>query len=89
MPRRFPRADRLIREVEKTAEEQLSYVEMLTALIRAAIDDEADPYLLIGAMVEGIAMTLAERVPRQKRHDLAAQTARLIGDRLRAHGVLD
>jgi hypothetical protein len=89
MPRHFPRADRLIHQAERAAAEQCSYVEMLTALIRAAIDDEADPYLLVGAMVEGIAMTLAERVPQQKRHEMAGQTARLIGDRLRAHGVLD
>ena len=47
----------------------------------------ADPYLLIGALIEGAVHTLAEHVPAERRRQVTEELGRLLVDRLRAAGT--
>ena len=44
----------------------------------------ADPYLLNGALIEGIATTIMQRIPAERREEVSRQAMRVLHDRLRA-----
>ena len=59
----------------------------LIAALKVAIT-AAEPHHLAGVLVEGIASTVAERIPPAAQGDVAVETVRLLRDRLRLRGVI-
>ena len=51
--------------------------------------DKADPYVLAGVLVEGIAMTLTASIPEQKRNAAASDVLKLMCNRFLSLGLLE
>jgi len=47
----------------------------LIALLKMVIASDADPHLLAGALVEGIAATIAAKIPPERRGHISVQLA--------------
>lgn len=88
MPERIAVLDALIREVEAKAAERPDTVAILVAVMKLVIASEADPYLLSGALIEGIAATILQRIPEERRGEVAVEAVRLLRDRFRSHGII-
>jgi hypothetical protein len=88
MPDRFPALDALIRDAEAVAAERPDVLRTLVVLLKAAIASDTDPYLLTGALIEGIAATVAHRIPAETQGDVSVEIVRLLRDRLRAQGTI-
>jgi len=84
---RFPALDRLIREASRTAARKPDSIEMLAHMIRLALEDGADPYLVAGVLLEGAAFAVARHVPAERQGEAAAAMAELLSARLAAHGL--
>jgi hypothetical protein len=56
--------------------------------LKLTIDSDVDPYLLIGELIEAIAVAAAKRIPAEKQGEVSVEAVRLLRDRLRAHGVI-
>jgi hypothetical protein len=84
MPQRtFPHLAGLIRNIEKTAAEEPDPLGILVLMLRMVIDSHADPYLLIGALVEGTAATVARKIPPERQGDVALETVKILMDRMK------
>ena len=44
----------------------------------------ADPYAVLGVLVEGTVQTLVEHIPKERRAEIAAALKQLLEERLRA-----
>jgi hypothetical protein len=84
----FPDLDALIRQIEATASDSADPLAILVALMKLTIASEADPYMLAGALIEGITATIMDRIPPEKRLDVAIETVRLLRDRLATRGII-
>ena len=62
MANRFPALDALIRDVVTIAADQTDPLAVLILLMQMLIRSEVDPYLLNGALIEGIAATILQRI---------------------------
>lgn len=76
----------MIRQVEAKASGELDPLAVVAMLLKLTVRSEADPYLLIGQLVEGITETVLRRIPADKQGEVAVDTIRLFCDRLRARG---
>ena len=85
---RFPALDALIRDVETIAADQTDPLAVLILLMQMLIRSEVDPYLLNGALIEGIAATILQRIPVEKRGEASLEAMRLLRDQLRSHGAI-
>ena len=56
-------------------------------LLRLVTDDGADPYLVLGVLVEGAVHTLAKHIPRERQPETTEQLGQLLVERLKAHGL--
>jgi hypothetical protein len=83
--RTFPALDALVRHVEETATNQLDPVAVLVAMLKLVVASDADPYLLVGALIEGVAASIAQKIPPERQSDVAIEAVRLLRDRLGAH----
>jgi hypothetical protein len=83
----FPTVDDLIRRAERAAAATPDQVRLVAELAKLACDAGADPYLLIGALVEAAVSTVAKHVPRERQGETTEQLGRLLVARLRAHGL--
>jgi hypothetical protein len=89
MPERmFPDLETLIRKIEATASYSSDPLAILVALMKMAIASEADPYMLAGALIEGITATVAQKIPPERQRDVAVECVRLLRDRLSASGAI-
>jgi hypothetical protein len=88
MPDRSAALDAMIREMEARAAEKPDGVAILVGVLKLVIASEADPYLLSGALVEGIASTILQRIPNEKRGEVGVDAMRLLRDRLHAYGIV-
>jgi hypothetical protein len=89
MPERvFPAIRDLIRQVEQATQANPDYVRLAADLNRWFGDQGADPYLLIGTLLEGAVHTLVQHVPPEQRADAAWAAVQLLLDRLKSHGLL-
>ena len=79
---RFPALDALIRDVETIAADQTDPLAVLILLMQMLIRSEVDPYLLNGALIEGIAATIMQRIPAEKRGEASLEAMRLLRDQL-------
>ncbi len=60
---------------------------MLAHVIRLILRDGADPYLVIGVLLEGSAYALAEHIPPERQADATEQLIELLMERLKARGL--
>ena len=81
--------DKLIRLAERAAANGADPVQTLTDIIKVASQSDADPYLVIGVLLEGSVHTLESRIPSERQQDTAGALVRLIADRLQAKGLLE
>ena len=86
--KRFEAVEDLIRQVESKAADEPDTLALMVALIKLVIRSEVDPYLLSGVLIEGIANTLARRIPEDRKREVAAQAIRLLHERLQASGAI-
>jgi hypothetical protein len=83
----FPSLDRLIQQANRAAARKPDSVELLASMIRLATDDGADPYLVLGVLIEGAARTVAKHIPAERQAETTEQLRRLLRERLKAHGL--
>jgi hypothetical protein len=84
---RFRSLDRLIRQANQASSRKPGSVEMLARVIQLVTADGADPYLVIGVLVEGAVHTLAEHIPPERQADATEELGRLLVERLKARGL--
>ena len=70
------------------AEEQTSPLTILIRPVRSAIASDTDPYLLAGALIEGVAATIANGIPHERQEEVSVESVRLLRDRMRGHGLI-
>ena len=57
-------------------------------MVKDVAASEADPYLIVGALIEGIAHTIDARIPMERRSDTIRASVALLIDRLRGSGLV-
>jgi 6,7-dimethyl-8-ribityllumazine synthase len=83
----FRSLDRLIQQANQASARKPGSVEILATMIRLATEDGADPYLVLGVLVEGAVHVLDKHVPAKRRTEATAQFSRLLIERLKARGL--
>jgi hypothetical protein len=73
--------------VERAAAAEPDGVRLVAELVRLIGERGADPYLLIGILVEGAADTPATHVPLERQRAVTEELGRLLIDRLKARGL--
>jgi hypothetical protein len=85
--RSFPSLEVLIRQIEEKASDNADPVAAVAEVIKLALEKGIDPYLLSGVLTEGIAVTITKQIPLDRQLEAAVEVARLLAERLRAHGI--
>ena len=49
----------------------------------------ADPYAVLGVLIEGTVQTLVEHIPKERQTEIAVTLKRLLDQRLKASGIPD
>jgi hypothetical protein len=49
----------------------------------------ADPYAVLGVLIEGTAQTLVQHIPKERHAEIAAALKQLLDQRLKASGIPD
>jgi hypothetical protein len=83
----FSAIDDLIRQAARAAAARPNQVRLVAELISQVGDQGADPYLLIGALVESAADTIAKHIPPERQGEATEQLGRLLVERLKARGL--
>ena len=84
MPERpFRAVDELIRRVKRVAADRPDPVHILAQMISIVGESDADPYAVLGVLVEGAAHTLAQYFPAERQAETAVMLIELLEDRLR------
>ena len=78
----------LIRNAEAAPANQTDPLAVLVMLMRMVIKSDADPYLLNGALIEGVATTIMQRIAAEMREEVSRQVMRVLHDRLREKGAI-
>lgn len=80
--------DKLIQLAEQAAADEPDPVRALADIIKTVSEGDADPYLIMGVLVEGAVLTLRRRIPDERQEDTASAVMKLLADRLRDAGFL-
>jgi hypothetical protein len=88
MPDRpFPAVEALIRRVQRAAASRPDPIYILAQTISMTGAIDADPYAVLGVLVEGAVQTIAQHIPPQKQKETAATLVELLKERLEARGL--
>ena len=88
--RSFPVVDGLIRRAQRVAAGRPDPAHILTQTIRMACPGGADPYAVLGVLIEGtVQTTLVDHIPKERRPEIAVALKQLLEQRLRASGIPD
>lgn len=79
--------DKLIRLAEQAAADKPDPVRALADIIKTVSEGDADPYLIMGVLMEGAVLTLRRRIPDERQEDTASAVLKLLADRLRDAGM--
>jgi hypothetical protein len=79
---------KLVALANHAAECEPDRVGSLVNTIRNIVAGNADPYLVMGSLLEGMVHAILSRIPRQRRADTAIALLQLLKDRLQANGLL-
>ena len=80
--------DALIRDAESAAANHTDPLAVLAMLLKMVIASDADPYLLNGALIDGITATIMRRIPKERQEEVAGEAIRLLHARLRENGAI-
>jgi hypothetical protein len=87
MPDRpFPAVDNLIRRAQRVAAGRPDPAQILAQTISMACPGGADPYAVLGMLIEGTVQTLVEHIPQA---ETAAMLKKLLEERMKASGIPD
>ena len=85
MPDRpFSAVDDLIRRVQRVAAGRPDPARILAQTIGMACPGGADPYAVLGVLIEGTVQTLVEHIPKERQAEIAATLKQLLEQRLKA-----
>jgi hypothetical protein len=88
MPDRpFPAVEALIRRVQRVAASRPDPMHILAQTISMTGAIGADPYTVLGVLVEGAVQTVVQQIPVEQQRETAATLIQLLKERLAAHGV--
>jgi hypothetical protein len=88
MPDRpYPAINALIRRVKRIAAERPDPTHILAETITLIGASDADPYAILGVLVEGAVHTVARHIPAERQADAASTLLELLKERLDAHGL--
>ena len=83
MPDRpFLAVDNLIRRAQRAAAGRPDPARILAQTISMACPGGADPYAVLGLLIEGTVQTLVEHIPKERRAEMAAMLKQLLEERL-------
>jgi hypothetical protein len=85
--RAFPAVDALIRRVQRVAASRPDPMHILAQTISMTSEIGADPYAVLGVLIEGAVQTIAQRIPAEQQRETAATLVQLLEERLKSHGV--
>jgi hypothetical protein len=74
--------------IELAAASKRDPVGALADIIRAVAEGDADPYLLMGVLLEGTLHAVGSRIPPERQAKAATAIMRLLTDRRRDNGLL-
>ena len=90
MPDRpFPAVEHLIRRAQRAAAGRPDAARILAQTISMACPGGADPYTVMGVLIEGTVQTLVEHIPKERQAETAATLKQLLDQRLKASGIPD
>ena len=89
LDRHFPAVDNLIRRAQRAAAGRPDPARILAQTISMACPGGADPYAVLGLLIEGTVQTLVEHIPKERRAETAAMLKQLLEERLSACGIPD
>ena len=82
---------RAVRKLSNQAEEAAAQVPDplagLSGAIKAALQSEADPYVMLGVLLEGMTQVLVTRIPSGRHHGTLSAALVLLRQRLADRGV--
>jgi len=88
MPDRpFPAVEALIRRVQRVAASRPDPLHILAQTIGMTGAIGADPYAVLGVLIEGVVETIVQQIPAERRAETAATLVRLPRERLDARGI--
>ena len=88
MPDRpFPAVDALIRRVQRVAAGRPDPMHILAQTIGLTGAIGADPYAVLGVLVEGAVLTIVQHIPAEQQMETAATLVQLLEERLNARGI--
>jgi lactam utilization protein B len=87
--RSYPAVDKLIRRAQRAAAGRPDAARILAQTISMACPGGADPYAVLGVLIEGTVQTLVEHIPKERQVEIAATLKQLLDQRLKACGVPD
>jgi hypothetical protein len=79
---------KLVALANHAAECEPDPVESLVSTIRTTVAGNADPYLVMGGLLEGMVHAIFARIPHQRREDTGLALLQLLKDRLQDTGLL-
>ena len=88
-PDTFNALNAMLQDVQRTTTATLNATQAVSNAVKQAIREEADPHILAGALVEGIATTLLARIPEECRHGVANDLLVLLYNKLDALDMFD
>lgn len=88
-PKTFTALDAMMENVERTTAATLNATQAVSNAVKQAIREEADPHILAGALVEGIAMTVLAGIPEDSRRGVANDLLVLLYTRLDSLNMFD
>ena len=85
--RSFPAVDALIRRVQRVAASRPDPIHILAQTISMTGKIGADPYAVLGVLVEGAVLTVVQHIPVEQQTETAAMLVQLLEERLKARGI--
>ena len=85
--RPFPAVEALIRRVHRVAAGRPDPMHILAQTISMTGAIGADPYAVLGVLVEGAVQTIIQQIPEERRAEAAAALVQLLKERLDARGI--
>jgi hypothetical protein len=85
----FSAVDNLIRRAQRVTAGRPDPARILAETISMACLGGADPYAVLGVLIEGTVQTLVEHIPKERRAEITAALKQLLEQRLRASGIPD
>jgi hypothetical protein len=85
--RAFPAVEALIHRVQRAAASRPDPIHILAQTNSMTGEIGADPYAVLGVLVERAVLMIAQHIPEEQREETALTVIRLLEKRLKARGV--